>query len=220
MRADEAETLKRTRRMAGLTKEEQEGELDNLPPTVPVDLVSLGDGKHLLSWIWYSLCEGELSDASPEVVASTFIVLQSLYLYLIYSVKALHVEWLKTRARAHRWREEIELLLAEMERAYKFCTWKAEKWMEKSDPMWVGDRPTLSEGIRAYALEQADVECRRGELWRCEWEVLRKRASVVLDSVMGKDDQDLALDQVVIEEEAGEIHSDEGEVFADDEEDD
>jgi hypothetical protein len=46
--------------------------------------------------------------------------------------------------------------------------------------------------------------------------VLRNRAKLVLDSIAGED-EDLTLDQVVIEEDAVELHSDDSEVFADDE---
>ena len=40
----------------------------------------------------------------------------------------LRVEWLKCRARATRWKEEIMLLEEEMHRAIQFCAWKVNWW--------------------------------------------------------------------------------------------
>jgi hypothetical protein len=74
VREDEAETLKRTRLMAGLPETREEGEtLENLPAIVPVDLLALGEGKRMLSWIWFTVSDEEMSDDSPGVVDSESI---------------------------------------------------------------------------------------------------------------------------------------------------
>jgi hypothetical protein len=58
--------------MAGLPENREEGEsletLDELQPTELLDLLKLGDGKRLLSWIWFTVSEEELSDDAPGVV--------------------------------------------------------------------------------------------------------------------------------------------------------
>jgi hypothetical protein len=86
--------------------------------------------------------------------------------------------WLKSRARAHRWREEIELLKEEMDRTHKFLEWEEGWWnsqVNRRQPtVLVGDTPvtdvTLLEGLEAYARRQADLRRRLwehfGYLWR------------------------------------------------------
>jgi hypothetical protein len=75
LREDEAETHKRTRLMAGLSEVRQEGETDLLPnkvkPLTIAEMRHLGEGRRMMSWIWFSVSEAELaSDDAPEVVAS------------------------------------------------------------------------------------------------------------------------------------------------------
>jgi hypothetical protein len=61
--------------MAGLSEVRQEEEIDILPdrvkPLTVAEMRNLGEGKRLMSWIWFSVSEAELaSDDSPEVVSS------------------------------------------------------------------------------------------------------------------------------------------------------
>jgi hypothetical protein len=128
LREEEAETNKRTRRMAGLSEVRQEGEIDLLPdkvkPLTVAEMRHLGEGKRLMSWIWFSVTEAELAaDDAPEVVASELFHPICLTIDVVHTIcmSALHVAWLKCRARAQRWKEEVELLLKEMQRALLFC---------------------------------------------------------------------------------------------------
>jgi hypothetical protein len=69
----------------------------------------------------------------------------------------LRVEWAKSRARAARWTEEVQLLCEEMCCTLVFMEWKADWWRKQafSRP----DAPVhLRHGIEAYALRQAALQ--------------------------------------------------------------
>jgi len=92
----------------------------------------------------------------------------------------LRVEWLRCRARASRWKEEIQILEEEMHCAIQFCEWKALWWGERRH-----NRPNLQlthlvEGVSAYAAEQAQTECERAVNWAGRWAEIRKTAGTVL----------------------------------------
>ncbi|KAJ7448481.1 hypothetical protein FB451DRAFT_1567204 [Mycena latifolia] len=72
--------------------------------------------------------------------------------------EGLRVEWAKTRARAHRWAEEVDLLEEEMRRTLAFLDWKAAWWKNLSQGRpEVNDR-CLREGLAAYAERQAAIQ--------------------------------------------------------------
>jgi hypothetical protein len=100
------------------------------------------------------------------------------------------VEWLKCRARAARWKEEIQLIEEEMRRALTFCSWKV-KWWEQQAHRRTAVSPHLQEGILAYATENAAMERRRFMLWSDAWAPVRQRAAQVLESYL-KDREDIA----------------------------
>jgi hypothetical protein len=71
----------------------------------------------------------------------------------------LRVEWAKSRARAARWTEEVELLCEEMRRTLAFLEWKAEWWRNQARRR--ADAPAhLRHGIEAYAMRQAALQQR------------------------------------------------------------
>ncbi len=80
------------------------------------------------------------------------------------AVPALRIEWCKTRARAHRWREEAILVLEEMKCVKAFFAWEGRTWLLRAA------RQDVSEGERAYALRQADIRARMRlhciEVWK------------------------------------------------------
>jgi hypothetical protein len=69
----------------------------------------------------------------------------------------LRVEWMKSRARAARWTEEVDLLLEEMHRTLVFLEWKAEWWKVQAQHRMDAPEP-LRHGIKAYALRQAALQ--------------------------------------------------------------
>ena len=70
----------------------------------------------------------------------------------------LRIEFCKTKARADRWREEVELLKEEMERVKRFFKTCSLEWSSlASDHLDVSPIDLVEiEGRQAYALEQSD----------------------------------------------------------------
>ncbi|KAF8873403.1 hypothetical protein BD779DRAFT_1392011, partial [Infundibulicybe gibba] len=90
----------------------------------------------------------------------------------------IRVEWAKACARAFRWKEELLLLEEEMRRALEFCWWKARWWTAQCDRRHTGDS-CMDEGLKAYAMQQAEIERRRGLWWEQQWNAIRVRARIV-----------------------------------------
>ena len=110
----------------------------------------------------------------------------------------LRVEWLKTRARAERWREELQLLDEEMRRALQFCWWRVQWWAKQGD---IAAQQTghISEGVRAYAIEQGNTKKRRAIRWASKWSAVRERAKEVLAAKPSNVDVTDLLPRLVIE---------------------
>jgi hypothetical protein len=84
---------------------------------------------------------------------------------------------LRSRARAHRWKEEIDLVAEEMARVERYLTWEKDKWMaaaikrQNDEENISGHVPVaLNEGLAGYAYRQADLRdrmrCHFRYLWR------------------------------------------------------
>ncbi|KAH9957066.1 hypothetical protein BGW80DRAFT_1139194, partial [Lactifluus volemus] len=80
----------------------------------------------------------------------------------------LRVEWLRCRARAARWKEEIQLVEEEMRRTLSFCEWKASWWDERHQARALVPFH-VAEGVAAYAAEQAEAERQRALQWAVQW---------------------------------------------------
>ncbi|KAJ7178448.1 hypothetical protein C8R43DRAFT_1084402 [Mycena crocata] len=176
------EAERRARLMAGYTGEvgEEENVDEYGEPVVATMLFNLetGEGHRELSWIWYTgrtgnfdvTAAGTLHDGNPIGLIQSHI----------------KVEWMKARARADRWREEVILLEEEMRRVITFCTWKAAWWDERQVPVRDSDRTPISaplaEGLRAYALAQASRERKWASSWSAKW------GAVDLDDEEDEDD--------------------------------
>ncbi|KAJ7890976.1 hypothetical protein B0H14DRAFT_3428848 [Mycena olivaceomarginata] len=85
--------------------------------------------------------------------------------------EAVRIEWAKVRARCHRWREEVDLLEAEMARVRTYLAWRAEWWKGQ-----VGQRPALAdaqlEGETAFALRQAAIQTQLADGFADDWKSL------------------------------------------------
>ncbi|KAJ7598527.1 hypothetical protein C8J56DRAFT_769409 [Mycena floridula] len=120
---------------------------------MPIDVLKVGEGKtvRVITWIWTAL--------GTNVSSTDKTVL----------LDAMRIQWLKYRARAMRWEEEVELVLEEMRRVNVFLLWKAASWRKKGDD-FVSHGQAVDEGAKAYALRQAAMytamERRNGYLWR------------------------------------------------------
>ena len=112
----------------------------------------------------------------------------------------LYVKWLCCRARAARWKEEIELLDEEMRRSIQFCEWKMSWWDSQKGQRKATPSHT-AKGIVAYAAEQANAERQRAASWASHWVSIRKRAVAVLEGCLtgNGDMMDKPLDVLQIE---------------------
>jgi len=68
----------------------------------------------------------------------------------------LRCEWAKSKARADRWDEEVQLVAEEMRRVLAFLEWKASWWDRQGEAQLNVSRDIL-EGTRAYAAKQAHI---------------------------------------------------------------
>lgn len=126
-----------------------------------------GETRKKLSWIWTTTAgvdgaarnEGDQHSGfegldESEQTAATHLLSDSLITSHLIAMK---VEWLKSRRRWGGWKEACELLSVEMGRALRFLEAKSSFWKSRqllrSTPS-----ATLNEGIRAYALRQADLQ--------------------------------------------------------------
>ncbi|KAJ3503690.1 hypothetical protein NLJ89_g8322 [Agrocybe chaxingu] len=111
-----------------------------------------GETRRTLSWIWTTSQQGDKED---KKAASDNDLLLS--------------EWARSRARAMRATEEVALLREEMGRALAFLDWRARWWTTKAVARRIED-PALSEGLVAYATEQAGIQQRLHakfqEIWK------------------------------------------------------
>ncbi|KAJ7032307.1 hypothetical protein C8F04DRAFT_1262054 [Mycena alexandri] len=101
-----------------------------------------------MSWIWRTGISTLAAAASTSEEAAIKATNESL-----------RVEWAKTRARAHRWREEVDLLEEEMRRILVFLEWRAWWWRGlKDNRPEVVETATMQEGFNAYAERQAVIQ--------------------------------------------------------------
>lgn len=71
------------------------------------------------------------------------------------------------------------LLKEEMRRVLQFGEWK-EQWWRDRIAMRAEQDGALMEGLRAYALEHADIEYRFRMMLEAKWKSIRERVDVVL----------------------------------------
>ena len=113
---------------------------DNRGPGKELDEVGVGDGHYAMSWIWRGYAWSEESDLSDQEVNET-----------------VRHEWMTCRARADRWREEMELLQEEMRRVVVFLEWKSSSWTGRVGARLGSVAVDVQHGIDAYARKQANT---------------------------------------------------------------
>lgn len=96
---------------------------------------------------------------------------------------AIRVEWCKTRARANRWSEEVELLFEEKRRILQFLGWHAGWWLSKATAR-LTDNPELNEGLIAYAGRQAALRRKLAKSFAHTWRDTQR----LLDLADGKEE--------------------------------
>jgi hypothetical protein len=207
MDVEEEQTYKAALQAMGMTDKEILDEIGSDTPTVDMEKLSLGEGDREVSWIWHTITGKELEgEDSEEVMAGKFTTPH--FGAPRSRISGVRVEWLKLRARAARWREEVLLLEEEMRRAVEFCDWKQRWWRQRvgsrdTDALVVNvdgmntqgsPEPHVLDGIRAYALQHADAERTRADDWERKWKPVRQRAQEVL-KFLGSDESALALEE-------------------------
>ncbi|KAF6747236.1 hypothetical protein DFP72DRAFT_821976 [Ephemerocybe angulata] len=153
--------------------EEQEEWRKDLRPLKAGDIRGLSEGlfgdsegARKISWIWKYRSASVTSSSEEDIESDEQLQ------------DALRVEFLKSRARANRWGEEVTLLEEEMRRTIEFFKYKAEWWTSRQGSTIGGSSLDYVEGFSAYALSQRTVydtlrlECER------RWEEGRARSWV------------------------------------------
>ncbi|KAF8176874.1 hypothetical protein K438DRAFT_1588036 [Mycena galopus ATCC 62051] len=177
MNAEEKEENRKARVLAGLPADGQGDEFEFDEFGERVDLTVLfnletGEGRRLLSWIWYTGSTGGTDQTADGLLHPD-----------------IRVEWMKARARADRWKEELILVEEEMRRVLAFGEWQARWWRARVEPKRGPARATISselaEGLRAYALEQVAREEAWVAVWSNKWGKVRARTAVVLRNHLG-----------------------------------
>lgn len=80
----------------------------------------------------------------------------------------LRTEWVKAKARATRWSEEVSLVQEEMRRVLCFIQWKRKWWLENAE-LRNEVRLDVKEGLLAYASKQAAILTQMGRRFADEW---------------------------------------------------
>ncbi|KAJ6489344.1 hypothetical protein C8R47DRAFT_1071689 [Mycena vitilis] len=173
-------------------------------------VVAAGEGRHTMSWIWYStntatgeadLVEGKWNVPIRKCDSDV-------------RVAALRVEWCKAYARTRRWHEDIVLVDEEMRRTIEFGVWLAHEWDSCATARTRDVTPELAEGLRAYAMEQVDRESRTCTKLSRQWGGLRKRARAYLAGArlqgpLPEIVVDLADEEEALDDEEGDVPGDE-----------
>ncbi|KAJ7819998.1 hypothetical protein B0H14DRAFT_2372241, partial [Mycena olivaceomarginata] len=143
------------------------------------------DEERQASWIWTT----PLSDAEGEEAGMA---------------EALRLEWAKTRARAWRWTEEVDLVEEEMRRVLAFLQWKEKRWLDLADERHDID-DVLREGLVAYARRQARIQRDLRVRFEGNWQAIPGYIK------MARDNLDTIPAEAAGEEEAEEEEDDEDE---------
>ncbi|KAG1721611.1 hypothetical protein EDB19DRAFT_1646367 [Suillus lakei] len=111
-------------------------------PLLDSDVKPLGNmeqqGRGAISWIWL---ESHADNSCTENE---------------HMQDCVQLEWCKARACAHRWSEEVELLLEEMRRVLVFLKWQGAWWKERTALRMLDSAPA-QEGLTAYACRQSTL---------------------------------------------------------------
>ncbi|KAJ6461547.1 hypothetical protein C8R47DRAFT_1225796, partial [Mycena vitilis] len=150
-----------------------------------IGAVAAGETHRTLSWIWYAASTSTYTDTAPL---------------------ALRVEWCKAYSRSNRWHEELVVVEEEMRRTIESGYYAERQWRARATARTVmlgTTRPiddAVKEGVRAYALEQADRERRTCAKLEVDWAPIRAKAraylrgedmSVLADVVVDVDEDQL-----------------------------
>ena len=147
-----------------------------------------GETRRTLSWIWLT------NSKTPDVNAEADDILR--------------VEWAKSRARAHRAKEEVLLLREEMRRVLEYLEWKAKWWTLQAGLRSVDTG--LSEGLHSYAEVQSQLQHSLVNHFRSIWKqpLANVQQAMLLDKRVAYQDE-LKDEEDVLDSDEDEIDNDE-----------
>jgi hypothetical protein len=147
-----------------------------------------GETRRTLSWIWLT------NSKTPDVNAEADDILR--------------VEWAKSRARAHRAKEEVLLLREEMRRVLEYLEWKAKWWMLQAGLRSVDTG--LSEGLHSYAEVQSQLQHSLANHFRSIWKqpLANVQQAMLVDKRVANQDE-LKDEEDVLDSDEDEIDNDE-----------
>ena len=177
-----------------INSEDWKARMKPLKELVPGDVRGLSDGlegesegKRTISWIWL-VSYGPMAGGDEEQTNEGMHPLLMLPRILLIQTQALRIEWCRSRARAMRFSEEVELLNEEMRRVLAFLEWETRRWEERAterirtgapaaatvDPTVAPTMPVISEsaldeGLHAYALRQAAIRRQLFNRFSTQW---------------------------------------------------
>ncbi|KAL1741225.1 hypothetical protein HDZ31DRAFT_84959 [Schizophyllum fasciatum] len=123
-------------------------------------VVNAGEGSRWLSWIWYT-------ESGQAPVTATDLN------------EALRVEFLKSKARCDRDREETQLLMEEMRRTIASLSHDALVWRRRAHARMTAD-DSLREGLQSYALRQSALCSERAAVLVEKWKRPREAGQLAL----------------------------------------
>ncbi|KAK0488218.1 hypothetical protein EDD18DRAFT_1335263 [Armillaria luteobubalina] len=140
------------------------------PIIIANDEVGISEGNRTMSWIWYSSHLGDMPGGVKE---------------------CLRIKWCKTRARAHQWCEECQLLRVEMDRIKRTLEHEANLWLSHAKSAVEGVALiNAGEGAGAYVKCQAMIRTSLRLSFEDKWQFVGQWLEL---SEMGKalpDDED------------------------------
>lgn len=128
-----------------------------------------GETRKTVSWIWTAGNSQGPDDHSDDIYRS---------------------EWAKTRARAHRAKEEVMLLKEEMRRTLAFLEHRANWWRNRPIKSQVNLSKDMAEALSAYSLSQADLQDKLAAHFRKLWKAPLDSKNDDNDWEMGEDEDE------------------------------
>ncbi|KAH9832343.1 uncharacterized protein C8Q71DRAFT_714541, partial [Rhodofomes roseus] len=144
------------RREIGLQKLEDK-DVRHISDPDPEEEDEQTEGTRTVSWIWTT--KGARSGDDDE---------DEQEILMRERTAVLRIEWCQTRARAHRFTEEAQLLQEEMRRVLQYHDWQRNWWTERADA-WEGRSAEHREGLVAYAHRQAHIRASMRALCQKAW---------------------------------------------------
>ncbi|KAF9470117.1 hypothetical protein BDN70DRAFT_821734, partial [Pholiota conissans] len=132
------------------------------PGRQPDDPVRVSKRRFEQSWIW--MVNRSIRDENTEEEFDDIM----------------RAEWAKMLARRDRWEEEYQLVIEEMRRTVAYLRWKSVWWRNQVGRR-VGIDSAQYQGLRAYAMRQADLLERLAESCITKWVPALSEAGVVSD---------------------------------------